>query len=425
MKTSKATIQSAGRGFSAPRFHRAGGLFTVIFIFFTVTSCDIFDPGDNPPNPIEMNHKSAEIIDAGEQFAFELFHQTCSLSTDENIMISPLSVSYALGMAYNGAADSTLEAFNEVLHFGDLTNQEVNETYKDLMGQLIQLDDDVEFSIANSIWYRLGANVLEDFIATNQEFFDAAVRELDFSDPASVDVINDWIADKTNDKIQDMLDYIPPGVYMYLVNAIYFNATWKYEFDKDDTYSGTFYKEDESTSQADFMKLKGTLNYTSHNDYSAVELPYGDSAFSMVALLPAEGSTVSELIAMLDRDTWKERGTYSSPQEVQVELPKFKYEFKTLMNDHLSNLGLGVAFGGAADFSRITEETDLYISRVIHQTFIDVNEEGTEAAAATIVEMRETSIQVPVSIKFNRPFLYIIKENSTGAIMFMGKVGQP
>jgi serine protease inhibitor len=425
MKTIISFSAAANVIFSTAKILKTGGLLTVILALFTATSCDIFDPGDKPPKPIEMKLKSAEIIEAGEQFAFELFHQTCSLSTEENIMISPLSVSYALGMTYNGAAGATLEAFNNVLHFSDLTNQEVNETYKDLMNQLVHLDDDVLFSIANSIWYREGANVLEEFIATNQEYFDAAVRELDFSDPKSVDIINDWIADKTNDKIKDMLDYIPSDAYMYLVNAIYFNATWKYEFDKDDTYSGTFYKEDETTSQADFMKINGDFNYTSHTGYSAVELPYGDSTFSMVALLPAEGSTVSELIAMLDRDTWNERGTYSSPQEVQVELPKFKYEFKTLMNDHLINLGLGVAFGGAADFSKITEETDLFISRVIHQTFIDVNEEGTEAAAATIVEMRETSIQMPQTIKFNRPFLYIIKENSTGAIMFMGKVGQP
>jgi serine protease inhibitor len=425
MKTIISFSAAANVIFSTAKILKTGGLLTVILALFTATSCDIFDPGDKPPKPIEMKLKSAEIIEAGEQFAFELFHQTCSLSTEENIMISPLSVSYALGMTYNGAAGATLEAFNNVLHFSDLTNQEVNETYKDLMNQLVHLDDDVLFSIANSIWYREGANVLEEFIATNQEYFDAAVRELDFSDPKSVDIINDWIADKTNDKIKDMLDYIPSDAYMYLVNAIYFNATWKYEFDKDDTYSGTFYKEDETTSQADFMKIKGDFYYTAHTGYSAVELPYGDSTFSMVALLPAEGSTVSELIAMLDRDTWNERGTYSSPQEVQVELPKFKYEFKTLMNDHLINLGLGVAFGGAADFSKITEETDLFISRVIHQTFIDVNEEGTEAAAATIVEMRETSIQMPQTIKFNRPFLYIIKENSTGAIMFMGKVGQP
>ena len=425
MKTTAASITVTTAIFLTTKILKARGLPLVIVFLFLATSCDIIDPGSKPPNPIEMNHKSAEIIKAGEQFAFELFHQTCSLSTEENIMISPLSVSYALGMTYNGAAGTTLEAFKDVLHFGELTNQEVNETYKDLMGQLVHLDDDVEFSIANSIWYRLGANVLEAFITTNQEYFDAAVQELDFSDPKSAGVINDWIAEKTNDKIKDMLDFIPPGVYMYLVNAIYFNATWKYEFDKDDTYRGSFYKEDETTSQADFMKLEGNFFYTSHTGYNAVELPYGDSAFSMVALLPAEGSTVSELIALLDRDTWNARGTFSSPQEVQVELPKFKYEFKTLMNDHLINLGLGVAFSDAANFSKITEETDLFISRVIHQTFIDVNEEGTEAAAATIVEMRETSIQMPATIKFDRPFLYIIKENSTGAIMFMGKVGNP
>ncbi len=402
---------------------RSNPLIFILIFSFIVGSCDIINTGDTPPTPVELNYKAAEIIEADQQFAFELFGEVCSLSTEENIMISPLSVSYALGMTYNGAEGTTKDAFENVLHLEDLTRQEVNESYKDLMGQLVTLDDQVEFTIANSIWDRLGANVLDSFITTNQDYFDAAVEELDFSDPASVDVINDWIAEQTNDKIKDMLDQIPGNAYMYLVNAIYFNAEWKYSFDKDDTFTGSFNLEGGGTESVEFMQIEEPFGYTRQEDYAAVQLPYGDSAFSMVAILPSAEISLDSFITMYGQEEWNNLAALSSPQKVKVILPKFKYGFKSLLNDPLSELGLGVAFSDAADFSSITREVALYISRVIHQTFIDVNEEGTEAAAATIVEMRETSMGN--FIQFDRPFLYLIKENSTGAILFMGKVGRP
>lgn len=398
-------------------------LSSMLIILLVVVSCDIISPQDTPPTPVDLNFKSAEIIKADQQFAFELFSEISSLSTEENIMISPLSVSYALGMTYNGAEGATLEAFNDVLHFDELTRQEVNESYKDLMGQLVTLDDQVEFTIANSIWYRQGASVLDSFISTNREYFDAVVEELDFSDPASVDVINDWIEEQTNDKIKDMLDQIPPAAYMYLVNAIYFNAEWKYTFDEEDTFSGDFNLEEGGTETVDYMQIEQQFGYTRQEDYAAVELPYGDSAFSMVAFRPADGISVDSFITMYGQEEWSNLVALSATQEVNVHLPRFKYEFKSLLNDPLTEMGLGIAFGGDADFSGITRETDLYISRVIHQSFIDVNEKGTEAAAATIVEMRESSIGN--FIRFDRPFVYMIKENSTGAILFMGKVGRP
>jgi serpin B len=388
-------------------------------------ACEQTDPGPGEPKKIELRKKSAQIIEADQQFSFELFKEIIAQSEAENIMISPLSVSYALGMTYNGAAGTTLDAFKDVLHFGDLTDQEINESYKDLMNQLIHLDDLVEFSIANSIWYREGYPVLDDFIQTNQDYFDAAVEELDFADPGAKDIINGWIEEKTNDKIKDMLDYIPSDAVMYLVNAIYFNAKWKYQFDPEDTYEGDFHLEGGNTHRADFMKVNGTFNYTTHDKFTAVELPYGDSTFSMVVLLPSGEYTTDDLVADMDVDTWDTWFQNSLPRNIQIELPKFTYDFKDLLNDPLINLGLGVAFSGAADFSRITPNAALYISRVIHQTFIDVMEEGTEAAAATIVELRETSAPSTPIFRANKPFLYVIKENSTSAIMFMGKVGKP
>ncbi len=401
-------------------------LILMIFAGISLTCEKSENPREEDPPEIELHLKSAEIIEADKAFGFELFREVYALSEEDNLMISPLSVSYALGMTYNGAAGTTLEAFRNVLHFEDLTNQEVNESYKDLMGQLITLDDQVEFSIANSIWYRLGFIVLSEFVATNQEYFGAAVEEIDFSDPQTVEIINQWIEDKTNDKIQDMLDFIPADAVMYLINAIYFNAQWKYEFEKDKTHEDHFMLADGSGHLTDFMVVNGDFYYTSNQDFRAVELPYGDSTFSMVVMLPSGEKTVSDLVASLDMEHWNTWFDNSVMKNVQVELPKFKYDFKSLLKDPLSNLGLGVAFSDAADFTRINPAGNLFISRVIHQTFIDVQEEGTEAAAATIVEVSLTSVEDgPVIFKADKPFLYLIKENSTGAVLFMGKVGKP
>jgi serine protease inhibitor len=338
-----------------------------------------------------------------------------------------MSVSYALGMTYNGAAGTTLDAFNEVLHFGGLTNQEVNESYKDLMHQLLNLSEEVEFALANSIWYKEGYPVLEEFIKTNEDYFLAAVKEADFSDPLTVDLINGWIEEQTNDKIKDMLDQIPVDAIMYLINAIYFNADWKYEFPKENTYQGDFKLDNASKTTVDYMVVEGDFRYTSNNNFTAVELPYGDSSFSMLVMLPGQESSISSLTESLDVASWDSWFEHSQRLGVQVILPKFKYEFKDLLNKPLKNLGLEIAFNDLADFSRIVPDRQLCISRVIHQSFIDVQEEGTEAAAATIVEIKELSSQGGGSITFHadHPFLYLIKENSTGAIVFMGKVGRP
>ncbi len=399
----------------------------ILLVAVITTSCESSEPVQKDPAKITLNYKSEQILEADQQFAFELFARINALTEEDNIMISPLSVSYALGMTMNGAAGTTLDAFYDVLHFGDLTNSEVNESYKDLMDQLVHLDNKVHFSIANSIWYKLGYHVLDEFIATNQTYFDAAVRELDFSDPKAVDIINGWIEEKTNDKIKDMLDYIPSNAVMYLINAIYFNATWKYEFDKSQTAEGPFYINESGFTTADFMKVKGAFNYTVNEDFSAVEMPYGDSTFSMVVMLPTGERTTGDIITLMDHSQWNTWFKNSAVRNVQIELPKFKYGFKSLLNDPLIDLGLEIAFSGDADFSRIIPGADLYISRVIHQTFIDVQEEGTEAAAATIVEIRETSAggdSTPI-FRADKPFLYVIKENSTGAFLFMGKVGMP
>lgn len=389
-------------------------------------ACEKSDPPQKEPVKVNLEYKSAELIEADLEFGFDLFRKIYAQSDETNLMISPLSVSYALGMAYNGAETTTFDAFQDVLHFGDLTRDEVNQSYKSLMNQLTGLDDRVEFSIANSMWYKLGFQVVQEFIDNNKTYFDAEVREVNFTDPATVDLINGWIEDKTNDKIRDMLDYIPGSAVMYLINAIYFNAPWKYEFDKADTYQGNFHLEGGGSHSADFMRVEGDFMYTATEDFSAVELPYGDSAYSMVVMLPENGTEPASLVEKLSASNWKDWFGDSFMTGVSVHLPKLKHGFKSLLNDPLIDLGMGVAFTPSADFTGITPPGGIFISRVIHQTFIDVMEEGTEAAAATIVEFIETSAGGGnISFIADRPFLYVIKENSTGAILFMGKVGKP
>ncbi|MDF1576505.1 MAG: serpin family protein [Bacteroidales bacterium] len=408
-------------------YKRPAFLFSLLILaLITWPSCEKAEPMEKEAKKIVLNKKAAEILQADRQFAFELFKEVHGLSGEENLMISPLSTSYALGMTLNGAAGDTREAFRQVLHFDGLSDQEVNESYQDLMAQLVTLDNQVQFSIANSIWYKPGYRVLEDFISTNREYFDAAVEELDFADPEAVDIINGWIEDKTNDKIREMLDYIPGDAVMYLINAIYFNATWKYQFDTEESFENDFHLEEGGTHRCDFMQVEGTFNYTSQEGFKAVELPYGDSAFSMVVLLPEAGISINSLVDELNAESWDTWFNTSYPANILIQLPKFKYGFKSLLNDPLIDLGLGIAFNESADFTHITPGGGIFISRVIHQTFIDVNEEGTEAAAATIVEMVEsTAPRGPLTFRADKPFLYVIRENSTGALLFMGKVGRP
>jgi serine protease inhibitor len=392
-------------------------------------SCEESESPDKEPKKVELHKKAAEIIQADNEFGFELFREVVAKSEGDNILISPLSVSYALGMTYNGAAGSTLDAFNEVLHLNDLSKVEVNESYKDLMDQILTLDDNVEFSLANSIWYREGFEVLEEFITLNREYFNAEVTEIDFTDPLTVETINQWIEERTNGKIKDMLDIIPEDAVMYLINALYFNAKWKYEFEKSETYQGEFHLSGFEQKQVDFMRIEGSFGYASNEYFTSVELPYGDSAYSMVVCLPAAQGNISELVSHLSIVNWESWFEDALQRGVRIDLPKFKFGFKALLNDPLKNLGLSVAFKmGEADFSNINPAGNLYINRVIHQCFIDVQEEGTEAAAATIVEVNKYSSGgegTPIIFKVDRPFLFLIKENSTGAFIFMGKVGNP
>ena len=404
---------------------------SILFIALSliVFSCKEQQTIDTPSVDFVNNKKAAGLVEADTRFGLELFSEVVSMDeAPENIMISPVSVAVALGMTYNGAEGDTKTAFEETLRFSGYSREEINTIHQALINHILQADPKVIMEIANSIWYRQGFNVLQSFIDTNTLYYNAEVAGLDFGDPAAKDIINNWCAVKTHDKIKDVLDYISPQAVMYLINAIYFNGTWTYQFDEKDSYTGTFTKEDNSQTDARYMKMQTDIAYLSNELFSAVDLPYGNGKFSMSVLLPKPGKTTNDIVEQLSLSNFTNWTSGFSEKEVIVTLPKFKFGYKELLNKPLIDMGLGIAFNDMADFTDINPSGNLSISRVIHQSFIDVNEKGTEAAAVTVVEIRYTSVGPEDGVFYfnaDHPFVFVIREKTSNAILFIGRVSNP
>ena len=390
-------------------------------------SCEKEPVPNTDPKPITVTGKSKKVIAAGNRFGFEIFREIMEKEDqDKNLMISPLSTEMALSMTYNGAGGETKKAFEEVLHVNDMPLGDLNQTMYDLREALTTVDPLVTMEIANSIWYRMGFHVEDAFLDINRKYYDAEVKALDFNDPESVHTINGWVDDKTHHKIPEIIDQIDPMSVMFLINAIYFNGTWKYRFDKENTHPMDFHVTPDRTIQVDMMNQKGDFLFTNNELFSAIELPYGRGNFSMVFLLPKPDKTLQELADSLTPENWENwTGSFQTKNDFEIYVPKFTFDYKKKLNDALQAMGLEIAFSGNADFSGINPDADLYISEVRHKTFIKVDEKGTEAAAVTSVEIRLTSVGPEAAFILNRPFLFVIKEKFTNAILFIGRVSEP
>jgi serine protease inhibitor len=399
-----------------------------LIAFLLVTACE---KQDNPVEKPKINiTKTTEaVIAADNLFGIDLFKRVLvNDDTTGNIFISPTSVALALAMTYNGVDGTTKSAMEETLRKQGLTVEQLNQSYKDLIEALVSVDSKVLLEIANSIWYRSDIQVLPDFISANKTYYDADVTSMVF-DALAKDIINGWVADKTHDKITEVLDGIPADAVMYLVNAIYFKGIWKSEFDKEKTTDLPFNLRDGSKIQVPTMQQQDTFNYFSNDLFSAVELPYGQGNYSMIVMLPGIDKNTDDLVSALSIENWNAWTNEFVNRYVVLHLPRFKFEYNKLLNQDLTDMGMGIAFTGGADFSKIDPTRDLMISRVIHKTFVEVNEEGTEAAAVTVVEIIETSFPGgdtgPVYFYIDRPFLFVIKEKDTGTILFIGRVNDP
>lgn len=400
---------------------------------FFGTSCDKNSGAANIkelPEPIHITLRSAEqeMVRSDQQFAFDFFANLFdeeALTEDKNFMVSPLSLSMALSMTMNGAAGETGKAMKQTLQKGDYSETEINGYYKKLKEALLKTDPTTKLSIANAIFANRQVAIHSDFIKTNQSYYDATVQPVDFSDVATAGIINKWASDQTHGLIKKVIERTNALDLMYLLNALYFKGTWTTEFDVKNTSLKPFAGQDGVTTQVEMMTQKAKFNYTQDQNLQLVQLPYGNQAFSMMVLLPHEGKELRDVLAATrQRDYWSGLKSGLREAEVDLFLPKFKTEYSKKLNDLLTKMGMGITFTDAADFSGITD-VPARISFVKQDTYISTDESGTEAAAVTTVGMELTSIpSQPQKVIFNaeRPFIYIIQENSTGAILFMGAV---
>jgi serpin B len=372
--------------------------------------------------------KSAKIIAADNQFGFEIFQKVnASLSEPKNTMISPMSISLALAMVYNGTDGDTKKQMEDMLHKANLTPEDINQSYKDLVAALSSHDPKVELSISNAIFYRNSFSIKNDFITTNQNYYQAEVSGLDFTKTTeTLNKINGWVNTKTNGKIDKIIEQVKEEDMMYLLNAIYFNGEWKYQFDSKETTDMTFKKEDQSVIQVPTMTIENPFNYYSHQSFQLLEMPYGSGKYSMLIFLPASGKTTNDIISMMTSENVDDWISKLAEQKKEVFLPKFEFKFDDSLVDELSALGMTDAFNDAkANLSGISEAAKLVISEVMHKSYIKVDERGTEAAAVTGITVGVTSIGPDNSFRVDHPFVFAIREKDTKAILFIGKVLNP
>jgi len=399
----------------------------IIVVILSFTGCSSHNGTVGDPGDIVLTEKSLQLIKSDNSFSFNLLSKIPE-DHQHNMMVSPLSVSLALSMTLNGANGATQTAMKNTLGFESLTQDEINQVYLDLITALKQADPKVVLNIANSIWIKNGFPVLTSFTDVNKRYFDATINNLDFNQVA-LNTINNWVNTKTNGKIPTILDSISPEEIMFLINAIYFNGKWQYQFDPAKTVNSEFSLANGQTLSVPMMKMKKNFGLSVQSGYKVLRMPYGRGKFSMVIILPDQGTNPATIAAQLDLTKWEALSASLNNNVVEVDLwfPKFRYSWDIELNQLLSQMGMAVAFSANdADFSRINPDQQLFITKVKHKTFIKVDEEGTEAAAATSVGIGVTSFPAnPLEFHVDRPFLYLITEEDTGAILFIGKLENP
>ncbi len=369
----------------------------------------------------ELSNLEMSNFESGMQrFGFDLLKQSVSEKKD-NVFISPFSISQALSMLINGAEGKTREEIASLFDQQNLDPAAFNLANQNRVSAL-SADESVEINIANSIWYRKEMSVEKPFLMINSEFYNAEISGLDFDDPTSSTTINNWVAEQTKDKITQIVKKeLDPMLMMLLVNAVYFKGQWEKPFLPSRTRKATF--DDRMTCQ--MMSIKESYPYFYDKEAQVIDLPYGDGNYSMLVALPDETSSLNKLVERLDADMWSYWLKNLKMTDGSLQLPTFEMEYEVNLNNILKNLGMSKAFAaGDAEFAKISKETELFVSKVLHKTYLKVDEEGTEAAAVTSVGMETTSIKPAGFImNVNRPFICIIHQK--GDILFMGLINNP
>lgn len=400
------------------------------FALLTIAPMTCQDLTDSPKGEALQNlnftAKEEQKLAQDNAFTFKLFNEALDKAEPaENILMSPVSASMALAMLNNGAKGETREAIDQTLMFDGFSEEEINTYYQKIVQVLPNLDSNTTLDIANSIWYRQGFQAKPAFIDMNKTFYQAEVSALDFSSPAAPTTINDWVSDNTQGKIPKIIDDISSDMVMYLINAIYFKGSWQEKFDSQRTAKMPFSRPDGTTVEADFMNVKKKFNIVQNGQVQGIELPYGNGQFSMFVFMPKGSGTIKDFVKKFDdADFVADMYSGFSKRETNLFLPKFKFDYQNTLNDELERLGMGIIFTDRADLSGIADES-LLVSEVKQKAFIEVNEEGTEAAAVAGVGVSVTSMPIVQSLKFDEPFVFVIRENNCGLILFTGAVNDP
>ena len=393
-----------------------------------VTMENKFSKGLQLAQPVKLTAKQNERAETDNSFAFKMFREV-SKQEGNNTFFSPLSLNMALGMLYNGASGDTRNEIVEALGITDFSETEINEYYQKIAQAFLGIDPTTDIAIANSIWYRNNFSVKNSFVEIGKEYFDAEVQALNFNNPIAANTINNWCAEKTNNRIKNIIgSTIPNDMMMYLVNALYFKSQWQMDikFDKEKTKLDNFTKTDGLKKKVNLMEQTSNLNYFADEHLQCVEMDYGNRAFSMIAILPSKNRSINQLIDYLDSEKLHNAIKNMRWQKVWLKLPRFKIECDFSLAQPIKNLGMEQMFSGG--FANISDD-DLWVSNIIQKTFVEVNEEGTEAAAATTIFIVgsvgwQQKIE-PVRFFADRPFVYLIREKSTGVILFIGRMDEP
>lgn len=351
---------------------------------------------------------------------FELLEEILATAPDQTHFLSPISASMALGMALNGADGETFTAMRETLGFGELSENAINTSYRTLLDLLGDLDPAVSLTLANGIWHRDDLVPRAPFVERVGEDFQATVEGLDFGSPNAADVINGWVESATQGRIDDLVaSPIRPNLVAFLVNAVHFEGGWTHPFDPDRTTTQPFQLPGGPGASVELMDIRANLQHHQAASYAAVELPYGGHAYAMTVVVPAGDATPRSVLEDLAAGGWDALVDGLTERDVRVLLPRFELEWERTLNDHLAAMGMGIAFDGGADFTRMFENASPWIDEVKQKSFVRVDEEGTEAAAATKVGM---VVSAPPQVRADRPFLFVIRERLTGTILFVGAV---
>ena len=376
---------------------------------------------------VTANNPDEQIAIANNQFGFKLFKNIVHFNHTKNVFISPTSIAIALAMTYNGASGETQQAMASALELQELSLKDVNLSYQKLQQDWQQSDSQVQLSIANSIWAKQGIPFKHKFLKNNREYYQARITNLDFTNPRAKNIINSWVQEATQGKIERIVGNIKPEDILFLINAIYFKGNWANQFDKKLTKTESFHLSPDFSQPQRMMSQTGKYRYYENNQFQAISLPYGQSRLSMYIFLPRQNSDLATFSQQLNLDNWQQWKQQFQLTPGSITIPRFQLEYEVELKQALTALGMGIAFeANRADFAEMTSQSVL-IDRIKHKTFVEVNEEGTEAASVTSIGIGITSVNPtqPFEMIVNRPFFCAIADNLTDTILFMGSVVNP